>query len=95
MPPRPAEGQPQSQLVLLLRYAVDTAIRYPTLPNIATVLAFVEEHPKAMRASYMRHNLGLFRWEWLGEHGVYVVGEPTVIAGMPAIKGTIEPEVLK
>ena len=95
MPPRPAEGAAQHQLVLLLRYQIDTAITYPTWPNINSVRTFVNEHPQAMRSSHMRHNLGLFRWEWLSDHDVYVVGEPTVIAGMPAIKGTIEPDIKK
>ena len=95
MPPRPAEGMVQAEVLLRLRYAIDTAIKYPQQPNVEAAIAFANEYPQALRSSHLRHNLGSRRWQWLNEHGVYAVGEPVEMAGSIGIKGTITPEVLK
>ena len=78
-----------------LRYAIDTAIAYPSQANIDSAIAYVDRYPKAIRSTHMRHNLGQKRWDWLNDHGAYPAGSATEVAGMPAIKGTIEPEVIK
>lgn len=95
MPPRPSEGRSQREIALLLRYAIDNAIAYPTERNINSAIALASQYPQALRSSHVRHNLGDQRWRWLNEYGVYPVGEPVEISGSPAIKGTIEPEIKK
>lgn len=73
MPPRPAEGVAQAEVLLRLRYAIDTALAYPAVPNTESVLALVAAHPRAMRSSHIRDNLGQRRWAWLNDHGIYEV----------------------
>ncbi len=67
--PQPIEGVSQAEVLLLLRAAIDTAIRYPTKPNETVALAIAEHHPRAMRSAHLIHNLGQRRWAWLEEHG--------------------------
>ena len=95
MPKTPEESMPQQEFVLRLRAAIDTAIKFPTEPNIDKARGLAYEHPIAMRSSHVSHNLGVRRWEWLGERNITFVGEPVDIAGTPAFKGTITPEVKK
>lgn len=89
----PAEGQSQKELILILRYRIDTAIAYPNPDSIASAVTFAREHPLALRGAHFSHNLGVRRWDWLNEHGFIPVGEPVEIAGEAAIKATISPDV--
>jgi transcriptional/translational regulatory protein YebC/TACO1 len=95
MPRQPDEGVSQKEMVLRLRAAIDTARKYPSQENIDKAIKLAIDHPKTMRSSHASHNLGVRRWEWLGEHGVVFVGESVEIAGTQAFKGTITPEVKK
>ena len=95
MPPRPAEGMVQAEVLLRLRYAIDTARKYPTQPNIDAAIRFANEYPRALRSSHLRHNLGAARWAWLNDYGIYPVGESVEVAGSFGIKGTITPDVIK
>lgn len=94
MPPK-VERLGQRELLQHLRFAIDTAMTYPQRPNIQAALELAREHPQGMRSGHIKHLLGAGRWIWLAEHGFVAVGEPTEIAGMSAMKGTIEPEVIK
>ena len=89
----PAEGTGQRELLRLLRFQIDTALAYPTPRNVAAARQMVLEHPQALRTVHFRHNLGLRRWEWISDQGIYPIGQPHEVAGMPAMKGTIEPEI--
>lgn len=93
MPPRPAEGMAQAEVLLRLRYAIDTAIRYPTQRNQDAAVSFANQYPQALRSSHLRHNLGRRRWDWLANHGVYPVGEAVELAGSSGIKGTATPDI--
>lgn len=95
MPPRPAEGMAQAEVLLRLRYAIDTAIKYPAQANVENAISFATSHPKALNSSHLRHNLGQRRWGWLNERGIYPIGEPVEVAGVIGIKGTITPDVIK
>lgn len=92
---QPIESMPQPELLLRLRAAIDTAIKQPSQSNVDKAIKLAVDHPRAMRSSHVSRNLGVRRWEWLSEHGVMVVGEATEIAGTPAFKGTITPEIKK
>lgn len=94
MPPR-LEPLPQRELLLRLRASIDTARMYPTSYNIRSAVVLASQHPQGLRSGHLRANLGMQRWEWLAEQGIYPVGEGTEVAGVPAIKGTITPEVTK
>jgi len=89
------ESMPQRELLHRLRYAIDTAVAYPTPENIEKAITLAQAHPQGMRSSHVSHNLGAKRWEWLGQHNVTFVGESVEIAGNQAIKATITPEVQK
>ena len=80
---------------IVVRYAIDTARKYPSQDTIDSAIRLALDHPNALRSGHLRHNLGVQRWRWLEERGIYPVGEQTEIAGSPAIKGTITPEVTK
>lgn len=95
MPKPPVESMPQKELLYRLRAAIDTARAYPTRPNIDKAVQMAVDHPRAMRSSHISHNLGVTRWTWLEEHGVRFVGESVEIAGQPAFKGTITPDIKK
>lgn len=95
MPRPPIEGEPQHDVLLRLRYLIDIARRHPTFEGTNRAIAYASEHPRALRSGHLRHNLGAARWQWLAEHDIYPLGEPTEIAGSPAVKGTITPEVKK
>jgi hypothetical protein len=86
---------PQHEVLLRLRYAIDTAIKYPSQSNIDSAIKLASEHPRALRSKHLVHNLGERRWSWLNEYGVYAIGEPAEIAGSIGIKGTITPDVTK
>ena len=86
---------PQRELLLRMRYAIDTARKYPTDYNVRSAQVLAMSNPNGLRSGHLRHNLGAQRWEWLGQQGIYPVGEQTEVAGVPAIKGTITPEVIK
>lgn len=68
---RPIEALPQGMFLLLLRAAVDTAIRHPDEINERRATELARSQPVALRSSHLRHNLGQRRWAWLNEHGVY------------------------
>lgn len=93
MPPRPAERLNQQEFVLRLRYAIDTARRYPTQRNRQEAVDLARSQPMALRSNHARHNLGMRRMEWLADNGVYPVGEEGSIEG--SFKATISPEVIK
>jgi hypothetical protein len=85
----------QAEVLLRLRYAIDTAIKYPTEPNVAAATGFATRYPRALRSTHLQANLGVRRWKWLNDHGVYPVGEPLEVAGNVGIKGTITPDITK
>ena len=93
--PKTIESMPQREVLLRLRYAIDTARKYPRPENIESALDLASEHPNALRSGHLTHNLGVERWRWLEQHGIYPIGEGHEVAGSPAIKGTITPEVIK
>jgi len=93
MPPRPVEGRTQQEVLHLLKYAIDTAIKYPGKGTIASARELVEQYPIAMRSSHLRHNLGDRRWDWINRQGLYPAGSAHEIVGQPAIKGTAEPDI--
>lgn len=72
MPPRPAEGMTQAEVLYNLRFAIETAIAYPTDIRITAALELARAYPRALRSSHVRHNLGQRRWKWLTEHGITV-----------------------
>ena len=88
--PQPAEGMPQTEVVLRLRAAIDTAIRFPHDANVGAALAIANAYPKAMRSVHVRHNLGLIRWNWLTDHGYYAALDPSEEADR--VQGTISPD---
>ena len=92
---RPIEGESQRQILVELRYRIDTAIKYPFKRNIDEAVAYAEHRPGAIRSAHLRHNLGQRRWEWLNSHGVTAVGEATEIAGQAAFKVTSTPDITK
>jgi len=67
---RPQEGMSQARVLLSLRAAIDTAIRYPHQGNVDTALEIARTYPRALASAHLRHNLGKRRWDWLAEHGV-------------------------
>jgi hypothetical protein len=94
--PKSIESMPQHEVLLRLRYAIDTARKYPRPENIESAVSLANDHPNALRSGHLKHNLGVERWRWLEENGVYPIGEPHEMAGVPAIKGAItRPEVIK
>lgn len=90
---KPAEDLAQRNFVLRLRFAIDTAVKYPSKRNREEAVALAQSQPAALRSAHVRHNLGKARWNWLSMHGVYAVGEGGEIEG--SIKGTITPDVIK
>ena len=91
----PIESMSQPELLLRLRAAIDTATHYPSPQNVEVAVRLAVEHPRGMRSSHVSHNLGARRWEWLARNGVVIVGEAVTIAGSPAIKSTITPQMKK
>ena len=93
MPVQPQETWGQADFVNRLRFAIDTARKYPSKRNREEATALAKSQPIALRSAHVRHNLGKTRWEWLALHGVYPVGEGGEIEG--SFKGTITPTVTK
>jgi hypothetical protein len=93
MPPRPIEGRTQQEVLHLLKYAIDTAIAYPGTGTIAKARDLIEQYPLALRSAELRHNLGDRRWKWIDDQGLYPAGSAHEIVGLPAIKGTAEPDI--
>jgi hypothetical protein len=91
MPAGPREAEAQATFANHLRYAIDTARKYPTTRNRQEAIAMAKGQPLALRSSHVRHNLGKSRWEWLATHGVYPIGEEGEIEG--SFKATITPEI--
>lgn len=91
MPPRPAEAVAQAEFANRLRFAIDTARKYPSQRNREEAVALAQSQPRALRSSHVRHNLGATRWEWLTTHGVVPVGEEGLIEG--SFKGTASPDI--
>jgi len=88
--PQPAEGMPQTEVVLRLRAAIDTAIRFPNPNNVESALAITRLYPVAMRSTHLRHNLGQARWDWLTDHGYYAALDPS--SEDDRVQGTITPD---
>ncbi len=88
--PTPSEGMPQAEVVLRLRAAIDTAIRFPHEGNVQTALGLAQSYPKAMRSAHVQHNLGQRRWDWLTEHGYYAALDPSETDDR--VQGTVSPE---
>jgi hypothetical protein len=61
----------QAEILLLLRAAIDTAMRHPGRINEETALDIARSYPRALRSSRLRRQLGQRRWLWLNDHGVY------------------------
>ena len=95
MPPRSVEGKTQLEVLHLLKYAIDTAIAYPGTGTITKARDLIERYPLALRSAELRHNLGDRRWKWLNDQGLYPAGSAHEIVGLPAIKGTAEPDITK
>jgi len=95
MPPRSVEGKTQLEVLHLLKYAIDTAIAYPGSGTITKARDLITQYPLALRSAELRHNLGDRRWRWIDDQGLYPAGSAHEIAGMPAIKGTAEPDITK
>jgi hypothetical protein len=91
--PTPLEEFGQRDFVNRLRFAIDTARKYPSKRNREEAIALAQSQPRALRSSHVRHNLGATRWSWLASHGVYPVGEAGEAEG--TFKGTITPDVIK
>ena len=79
----------QALVLLRLKYAIDTAIKYPRQTTIESARKMALDHPLALRSSHLRANLGDRRWKWLNDHGVYPAGAAANIAGMPAVNPVI------
>jgi hypothetical protein len=62
------------ELLLRLRFAIDTAIAHPQEPNIQMACAIAINYPVALRSNTLRYRLGRKRWEWLNQHGIYPIG---------------------
>ena len=88
--PQSTEGRPQAEVVLLLRSAIDTAIRFPHEANVQRALNYARTYPVAMRSAHIRHNLGQRRWDWLTEHGYYAALDPS--EEDERVQGTIKPD---
>ena len=93
MPPRSIEGKTQLEVLHLLKYAIDTAIAYPGTGTIAKARDLIEQYPLALRSAELRYNLGAPRWMWINDQGLYPAGSAHEIVGLPAIKGTAEPDI--
>jgi hypothetical protein len=74
--PRSQDAASVEEVLLHLRYAIDTAISYPTWPNINAACTIATSYPVALRSSTMRTRLGQARWEWLNQNGIYPIGGP-------------------
>ena len=79
----------QAMVLLRLRYAIDTAIKYPRQTTIESARKMALDHPLALRSSHLRANLGDRRWKWLNDHGINPAGGTTNIADMPAVNPVI------
>jgi hypothetical protein len=82
MTPAKIENKSQEEVLLLLRAAIDTAIKSPTETNVNAAITMANKYPRALSGGKLRHNLGKRRWDWLGEYGI-----------TPASYGVIEPDI--
>ena len=64
------------ELLLRLRFAIDTAIAHPSWLNIANACGIAEHNRKALGSTTVRKRLGKARWEWLNTRGIYPIGGP-------------------
>jgi len=65
------EENRQQVYLLNLRYAIDTAITYPSKRNREEAMGMIERHPETFRSSHVQHNLGKRRKEWIAIHQTY------------------------
>ena len=65
---RQHESLSQAQVLLALRFAIDTAIKYPNPANTESAIEIARAYPKALRSLFMNRNLGQARWLWLATH---------------------------
>jgi hypothetical protein len=93
MAPKPLDEVSQAEVLMRLRYAIDTAVAHPYQPNIDAAISIANQYPAALRSSTVRYRLGKSRWDWLHMNGIYAVGTPADIAGSPAFKTTAEPDI--
>ena len=90
MPSRPAEALAQREFAHRLRFAIDTARKYPSQRNRREAVALAISQPAALRSSHVRHNLGATRWDWLTMHGVTAIGDTGPLEG--EFQATISPD---
>lgn len=88
-----AEPLSQRDLVYVLRAQIDQAIRHRSRPMTDAAVRTALEHPRSMRSTHVRKNLGETRLAWLEEHGGLRPDEPTEINGLDASKVTITPDI--
>ena len=63
---RRAERLPQRLLAIELRMAIDRATRRPSdTQAVELALELAHSHPRAMRSSHVRRNVGRARLAWL------------------------------
>lgn len=86
---------PQALVVGSLRDLIDDALRLPSPDREAAAIRYAAAYPDVLRSAYAEQNLGTRRWQWLTEHGITTVGEPTSPEGIVAFRATITPEVKK
>jgi hypothetical protein len=73
MSPAKIEDKPQEEVLMLMRAAIDIAIKTPTETNTNSALTLATRYPRAISGGKMRSNLGQARWDWLHERGIYPV----------------------
>lgn len=82
MTPARIEDKSQEEVLLLLRGAIDIAIKVPSPGSTNRALELATRYPRALSGGKLRANLGADRWAWLNEHGIY-----------PASFGVTEPDI--
>ena len=77
------EDRSQTEVMLLLKAAIDTAITNPSPASTSSAIAFATKYPLALGSTVMRERLGQERWDWLNKRGIhamsFAVTEPDVI----------------
>jgi hypothetical protein len=97
---RPTEAIGQAEFANRLRFAIDTARKYPSQRNRGEAIALAQSQPAALRSTHVRHNLGSTRWEWLELNGVTAAGEGgslpgeiTTVITKADLTGWVTPEI--
>jgi hypothetical protein len=75
--------RPVVEAGLRLRYAIDTARRYPSRTNVSSAVELARSDPRLLRSPRVRQTLRAGRLEWLEEQGVseleFGIVEPDLI----------------